>query len=66
MKAREFAKDSHVLLLDLTNAYNSIPYESIVNGLHKMGTSYTIIKYIVYMLQSRTNRYTGSLSTGLN
>jgi len=35
-KAREFAKDgSHLMSIDLQNAYNSVPYETIVYGLFK-------------------------------
>ena len=35
MKARELAKNGYMMKIDLQNAYNSVPYETIVFGLHK-------------------------------
>jgi len=35
IKARELTKNGHMMKIDLQNAYNSVPYETIVYGLHK-------------------------------
>jgi hypothetical protein len=54
-----------VIKLDIQNAFNSVPFETIIFGLFKQNTSYTLIKYITYMTQARHNMFSGSLSCGV-
>jgi len=64
-KTQEFVKDGDCVLIDISSAFTRIPFESVLNGLLFMENSFTIIEYIMHMLQARHNTESGSALSGV-
>ena len=49
-QANEWIQTHDIITIDIQNAFNTVPFEAILNGLIKNNIDGTLITYIMYML----------------
>ena len=60
-----FQKGTHLLSLDIQNAFNSLSWEAIAMNLRRTDVAENIIQYIMNMLQMRFSKDTDQLHCGV-